>query len=199
MVTVLRIGHRRERDRRVTSHLILVARAFGASRIIIAGDEDSTLDHTIDKVVNQWGGEFKLDKRPFEDWNMILTEWKDSGGNIMHLTMYGENLLTFEQSESFHRLQKDPLQRTKLLIVVGGKKIPGKVFQLATWNIGVGNQPHSEVSALAVFLDHLMPHFLQQRFFGAQHQILPSLNGKKKYIEGNKDENQKSGTNRHYR
>ncbi|MFW9780504.1 MAG: tRNA (cytidine(56)-2'-O)-methyltransferase [Candidatus Heimdallarchaeota archaeon] len=191
MVTVLRIGHRRERDRRITSHLILVARAFGASRIIIAGEEDSTLDHTIDKVVNQWGGEFELEKRPFEDWKIILTEWKDLGGKILHLTMYGENLLAFEQSESFHRLQGDPLQRKKLLIVVGGKKVPGKVFQLANWNIGVGNQPHSEVSALAVFLDHLMPFILQQKFLGAQHQILPSLKGKKKYIEENKDENQK--------
>lgn len=191
LVTVLRIGHRRERDRRITSHLILVARAFGASRIIIAGEEDSTLDHTIDKVVNQWGGEFELEKRPFEDWKIILTEWKDLGGKILHLTMYGENLLAFEQSESFHRLQGDPLQRKKLLIVVGGKKVPGKVFQLANWNIGVGNQPHSEVSALAVFLDHLMPFILQQKFLGAQHQILPSLKGKKKYIEENKDENQK--------
>jgi tRNA (cytidine56-2'-O)-methyltransferase len=178
-----------ERDRRVTSHLALVARAFGASRIIIAGDRDSTLNHTVDTIVNQWGGEFNIEKRPFADWKIIITEWKESGGKILHLTMYGENLLTFEKSESFHRLQEDPIQRTKLLIVVGGKKVPGKVFHLANWNIGIGNQPHSEVSALAVFLDHLMPNMLQQKFAGAKHQIVPSLEGKKKYIEAKKHEN----------
>jgi tRNA (cytidine56-2'-O)-methyltransferase len=199
LVTIIRIGHRVKRDRRVTSHLVLVARAFGASRIIITGDEDSTLNQTMNTIVSEWGGEFKLEIRPFADWKIILTEWKDSGGKIMHLTMYGENLLTFEESEAFHRLQEDPTQRMKLLVVVGGKKVPGKVFKLANWNVGVGNQPHSEVSALAVFLDHLMPSILQQQFPGARHQILPSLEGNKKYMEANAHENQASRTNRGHR
>ena len=33
-VSVLRLGHRRDRDKRITSHLGLTARAFGANEIL---------------------------------------------------------------------------------------------------------------------------------------------------------------------
>ena len=39
------------------------------------------------------------------------------------------------------------------VVVVGGTKVPSEVFHLSDYNISVGNQPHSEVAALAVFLD----------------------------------------------
>ena len=35
MIIVLRIGHRIGRDKRITTHVALVARAFGANKIII--------------------------------------------------------------------------------------------------------------------------------------------------------------------
>jgi len=35
MITVLRIGHRISRDKRITTHVALVARAFGADKILI--------------------------------------------------------------------------------------------------------------------------------------------------------------------
>ena len=41
-VSVLRLGHRRERDKRITSHLGLTARAFGADEVILAGEEDDS-------------------------------------------------------------------------------------------------------------------------------------------------------------
>ena len=37
-ISVLRLGHRIERDKRITSHLGLTARAFGADEIILSGD-----------------------------------------------------------------------------------------------------------------------------------------------------------------
>ena len=37
-ISVLRLGHRRERDKRITSHLGLTARAFGANEVILAGE-----------------------------------------------------------------------------------------------------------------------------------------------------------------
>jgi tRNA (cytidine56-2'-O)-methyltransferase len=43
-----------------------------------------------------------------------------------------------------------------MIIVVGGTKVPGEVYRLADHNISVGNQPHSEVAALAIFLDSLV-------------------------------------------
>jgi len=35
MITILRIGHRISRDKRITTHVALVARAFGAEKIYI--------------------------------------------------------------------------------------------------------------------------------------------------------------------
>ena len=35
-IGVLRLGHRRERDKRITSHLGLTARAFGADEVFLA-------------------------------------------------------------------------------------------------------------------------------------------------------------------
>ncbi|MHA2245047.1 MAG: tRNA (cytidine(56)-2'-O)-methyltransferase [Candidatus Hodarchaeales archaeon] len=180
MVTILRIGHRIKRDKRITTHLALVARAFGAVRIIIAGDEDKNLLKTIDTVVSEWGGNFQLGIISYNEWRNFIQKWKGNKKNkIVHLTMYGENLSTFETSEDFDTIKK---RLQNLLVVVGGQKIPGKVFQYADWNIAISNQPHSEVSSLAVFLDHLTPNPLQNKFINAHKQIIPSLDGKKEYF-----------------
>lgn len=40
MIAVLRLGHRKKRDARVTTHVCLAARAFGASKIILSGEKD---------------------------------------------------------------------------------------------------------------------------------------------------------------
>jgi tRNA (cytidine56-2'-O)-methyltransferase len=40
-VTVLRLGHRPERDKRITTHVGLVARAFGAEEMLLAGGGDA--------------------------------------------------------------------------------------------------------------------------------------------------------------
>ena len=42
----------------------------------------------------------------------------------------------------------------KLLVVIGAKKLR-ELFDIADMNIAVGNQPHSEITALAVFLDRV--------------------------------------------
>ncbi|MFX0170357.1 MAG: tRNA (cytidine(56)-2'-O)-methyltransferase [Candidatus Hodarchaeota archaeon] len=184
MVTVLRIGHRVQRDKRITSHLALVARAFGASRIIITGEEDNSLVQSIEKIVSEWGGNFHLDLVPYDDWKSILLRWKEEKKKIVHLSMYGENLSDFESTEDFYNLKNQPQNLKNLLVIVGGKKVPGKVFHYADWNIAIGNQPHSEVSSLAVFLDHLIPNALQIQFENAEKRISPSLRGKKKFKIG---------------
>lgn len=181
MVTVLRIGHRVHRDKRTTTHLALVARAFGASRIIIAGEEDKNLIKTIEKVVSEWGGKFHLELIPYDEWKTIIVQWRTENKKIIHLSMYGENLTDFESSEYFYNLKHQPQNLTNLLVVVGGKKVPGKVFHYADWNIAIGNQPHSEVSSLAVFLDHLIPNALQVQFDKAEKRISPSLRGEKRF------------------
>ncbi len=190
LVTIFRIGHRIKRDSRTTTHLALVARSFGATRMIIAGDEDKNLLKTVDKVNSEWGGDFQLEIIPYDEWKNFLEKWKSEKDNkIVHLTMYGENIPIFERSEDFINLKKQPLNLSHLLIVVGGKKIPGKVFRYADWNIAITNQPHSEVSSLAVFLDHLTSDALQIRFSNSLKQIIPSIEGKKRYIGEKKNEN----------
>jgi tRNA (cytidine56-2'-O)-methyltransferase len=39
-ITVLRLGHRPQRDMRVTTHVALVARAFGADAVILTVKDD---------------------------------------------------------------------------------------------------------------------------------------------------------------
>ena len=41
------------------------------------------------------------------------------------------------------------------LVVVGAEKVPSELYKLASYNVSITNQPHSEVSALAIFLDRL--------------------------------------------
>jgi tRNA (cytidine56-2'-O)-methyltransferase len=182
LVTILRIGHRLNRDKRITTHLSLVARAFGAHRIVIAGEHDQNLLKSINKVVMEWGGGFKLEMIPYNKWETFIQEWKQGNKKIIHLTMYGENLPTFMKSEDLSNLKNKPENLKNLLCVVGGEKVPGKVFKYADWNIAITNQPHSEVSALAVFLEHLIPNSLTIEFNKAIKKIIPSIQGKKDYL-----------------
>ena len=43
-VTILRLGYRRGRDPRITTHLALVARALGAQKFLFSGDEDEKME-----------------------------------------------------------------------------------------------------------------------------------------------------------
>jgi len=190
LVTILRIGHRIFRDKRITTHLALVSRAFGASGIVIAGEKDEKIIKSVKKVVTEWGGDFTINFVPFEEWKPFLEEWTEKQYKIIHLTMYGENLPVFQQNKEFTDLSSSPELLKRLLVVVGGKKVPSKVFQYANWNIAVSNQPHSEVGALAIFLSHLIPNSLEKSFPNPSRQILPSIEGKKSYLgakNGNKE------------
>ncbi|MEM2794952.1 MAG: hypothetical protein QXY49_03760, partial [Thermofilaceae archaeon] len=67
-----------------------------------------------------------------------------------------------------------------ILVVVGAEKVPADVYKLADFNVAIGNQPHSEVAALAVFLDRLYGgKELLKKFKGGRLVIIPSLRGKK--------------------
>ena len=43
MITVLRLDHRLGRDTRITTHVCLTARAFGADKVILSGEHDNIL------------------------------------------------------------------------------------------------------------------------------------------------------------
>ena len=172
-IVVLRLGHRIERDKRVTTHVALVARAYGANEIIITGDRDESLIERIKKVVESWGGSFSA---RFEgSWKKVVKDFKSRSGVVVHLTMYGINLPRI--IDEIRGIWK---QGRSLLVIVGGEKVPGEVYGLADYNIAVTNQPHSEIAALATFLDWLQEgKELEREFPNARLKIIPSLRGKK--------------------
>ena len=68
----------------------------------------------------------------------------------------------------------------KLVVIVGGAKVPGEVFKLSQHNVAVGNQPHSEVAALGLFLDSWYGgNTVDRKFEDARLIIEPSAQGKK--------------------
>ena len=173
-VSVLRLGHRRERDKRITSHLGLTARAFGADEVILAGEEDESAIETWRSVSERFGGEFEC-RYEAKPMSFLRRFAKDAGdgkpGQIVHLTMYGESW-----RESISSIESN----RPMVIVVGGTKVPGEVFRLANYNISIGNQPHSEVAALGVFLESLIGQIDESiHFQGGEIQVVPSLDRKK--------------------
>jgi tRNA (cytidine56-2'-O)-methyltransferase len=166
-IVVLRLGHRPLRDKRVTTHVGLVARAFGADGMIIAGAKDKSLEESIRKAVEIWGGPFFI--KSGEKWKDIIKGWKSSGGLVVHLTMYG--LPVDEVSGSL--CGKD------LLLVVGAEKVPSEVFDMADFNASVGSQPHSEIAALAVLLDRVFKGAELKKEFKGKLKIVPDARGKR--------------------
>jgi tRNA (cytidine56-2'-O)-methyltransferase len=165
-ITVLRLGHRPSRDKRLSTHVGLVARAFGADNIFYSGLKDSSLEKSIQGVTRQWGGQFGL--AHVKDWKALVRNWK---GKSVHLTMYG---MPLEKKVGQIRKARD------LLVIVGGEKVPPEAYRLADWNVAVTNQPHSEVAALAVFLqEYFRGRELRKRFAKAKRRIIPQARGKK--------------------
>jgi len=169
-VAVLRLGHRPSRDKRVSTHLLLAARAFGAKKAYYTGIQDDSLEESIRKITLDWGGDFSLEYA--SGWKPVLGNWE---GKVVHLTMYG---LPFQ--EVVGEIRSDPAPK---LIVVGGAKVPGEVYGAAHWNVAVTGQPHSEVSALALFLHELYEgRELGLDFPGARLKVIPQVQGKKLQI-----------------
>ena len=165
-VTVLRLGHRPQRDKRLTTHLILAARAFGAEKVIYSGVRDRRMEEGIRSVVEEWGGDFTVEYD--ENWRRVVKEFK---GEVVHLTMYGLPVQTTVDQLKMNQGQK--------IVVVGGPKVPREIYDEADWNISVTGQPHSEVSALAVFLHMFFGGVeLNKKFEKAHLQIKPSEHGK---------------------
>ncbi|MGQ9479466.1 MAG: tRNA (cytidine(56)-2'-O)-methyltransferase [Thermoproteota archaeon] len=167
-VGVLRLGHRVFRDKRVTMHAFLVSRAFGASVFIIHGDRDSKLEENARKIVSTWGGRIRVEYA--ENWLDKVRKWKEEEALIVHLTMYGMPV-----EKMAHRME----EADRILVIIGGQKVPKEAYMVSDYNVSVTNQPHSEIAALAIFLDRLF----KGRELYMQHQnprilIVPSPRGK---------------------
>lgn len=164
MIQVLRLGHRGARDARVTTHVGLVARAFGATGLTVA-ERDARLERTLRDVVERFGGPFDVETGVA--WRPYVRAWKRRG-SVVHLTMYGE---PFEPVLG-------RLRERDVLLVVGAEKVPSDVFELADHNVAIGNQPHSEVAALALALDRLTQGAWTRKNFDGALRVVPNPRGK---------------------
>tara|TARA_Y100001970_G_scaffold196653_1_gene239187 strand:+ start:1687 stop:2202 length:516 start_codon:yes stop_codon:yes gene_type:complete len=156
---ILRLGHRPERDKRISTHVALTARAFGASKIYLS-NPDSRVIKSVEEVVDKFGGDFLIEstsnpKKIVASSNLL----------IVHLTMFG--LPIDKKIEDIKNKGKD------ILFIVGAEKVPAWVFEFSDYNIAIGNQPHSEVAALAIAMNKLYSKSYNTEFEG-KLSVIPS-------------------------
>ena len=176
VIEVVRIGQRVVRDDRVTTHVALVSRAFGAEKIFMT-EVNPEIKDTLEKINKTWGGNFVVE---FVDkWKPIIKKKKEENFKIVHLSMYGE---------SVNDVQEKISQEENLLVVVGAEKVPREIYDLADYNVGVGSQPHSEISALAILLDRIQKgKQFEKAFPDAKRKIIPTKTGKNVQVKETRD------------
>jgi tRNA (cytidine56-2'-O)-methyltransferase len=177
-IVVLRWGHRPQRDIRLTTHVALASRALGATGFILSDTTDEHLKATVEKVSKTWGGNFRFDMGV--SWKNAVNEWKAKGGIVVHLTIYGENVQT---SNVLSRIRESG---RNVLLLVGSQKVPAEFFsaEVSDFNVSIGNQPHSECAAVAVFLDRFFKgQELGRDFADATIHVVPQERGKKTEVK----------------
>ncbi|WP_255150522.1 tRNA (cytidine(56)-2'-O)-methyltransferase [Halorarius halobius] len=167
-LSVLRLGHRPGRDERMTTHVGLTARALGADRVYLP-DNAAGPRETVRDITDRFGGPFDVELTGSP--KALIREFE---GTVVHLTMYG---LPVQDVEAELR---DAHAEEPLLAVVGSEKVSFDVYEAADYNVGVTNQPHSEVAGVAVFLDRLFEgRELDREWTDADSRVVPMETGKK--------------------
>ena len=84
--------------------------------------------------------------------------------------MYGEDINTINS-----KIQKEE----EILVVVGAEKVPRDIYEKADYNVSIGTQPHSEISALAILLDRIQQgEQFNKKFSDSKRVIIQSKSGK---------------------
>ena len=124
---------------------------------------------SIDSVCKRWGGNFSVH---FETYKQAFKKFE---GISVHLTMYGipfENKIEEIKDIVFKN-------NSNLMIVIGAEKVPKDIYEMSDYNLSVTNQPHSEISALTLFLDRLYSgKEIKKEFKNAKLKIIPCEKGK---------------------
>lgn len=166
-ISILRIGHRPLRDKRITTHVALTARALGGSEMFV-DQHDEELEETIGKVVRNFGGDFRI-----ETGVNARKKLEEFRGLKIHLTMYGERIQDRIEDITARASGKD------VLIIVGAEKVPFDIYEKADYNISVTNQPISEVSALALFMDRFYGGDELNTHIRGKNNVIPTPLGKR--------------------
>ncbi len=168
-IEILRIGHRPERDKRITTHVALTARAFGATGIYI-DTKDPVIEENIESVNRNFGGEFFV--RSGIDPKEIASQ---KGFLKVHLTMYGMPL-----KDTVGKIKEAQLKAGDgIIIIVGAEKVPFWAYEVSDFNVSVTSQPISEVSALAILMDRLIDGRELENLIKGMRRIVPMERGKK--------------------
>jgi len=176
IIEVVRIGQRVVRDDRVTTHVALVSRSFGAQKIFMT-EVNPEIKDTLEKINKTWGGNFIVEF--IENWKSVIKKKKEEGFKIIHLSMYGQKI---------NDVQMQLRTEEKMLVVVGAEKVPREIYELADYNVGVGSQPHSEISALAILLDRIQNGKQFEKVFpDAKRKIIPTKKGKNVEVSETRD------------
>jgi tRNA (cytidine56-2'-O)-methyltransferase len=178
VIEVVRIGQRVVRDDRVTTHVALVSRAFGAKKIFMT-EVNPEIKDTLEKINTTWGGNFEVEF--VEKWKPVIKKKKDENYKIVHLSMYGEKIGDVQEKIGNE-------ENLLIVIVVGAEKVPREIYELADYNVGVGSQPHSEISALAILLDRIQKGAqFDNVFSNAKRKIIPTKTGKNVQVNETRD------------
>jgi tRNA (cytidine56-2'-O)-methyltransferase len=136
---------------------------------------DSNVEETIEKVTACWGGDFQFEMG--QPWKRVVKDWRAQNGITVHLTAYGENIQTSDVMKRIRMTKRD------VLVIVGSQKVPAGFFSesVSDFNVAVGNQPHSECSSLAVFLDRFFEgqELSEDVIRNAKKKIVPQVRGKR--------------------
>ena len=162
-IWIMRIGHRPERDKRVTTHVALSSRALGAKGIYV-DTPDPVLEENIRSVVDRFGGDYQI--KTGVTWKEAIKDFK---GKVVHLTMYGQQVV-----DAIPKIPKDE----DIMVIVGASKVPFEVYERADFNVSVGNQPHSEIAALAIFLDRFTEGKALYEDRDGKIKVVPNERGK---------------------
>jgi tRNA (cytidine56-2'-O)-methyltransferase len=139
-------------------------------------DVNDDIKSTIDDVNNRWGHASNFKIEIVKGWRNVILNWKKNGGVVIHLTMYGLNV-----DDIIGKIKDNS---NDILIIVGAEKVPKEIYTLSDYNIAVGNQPHSEISSLAIVLDRIFGgKQLKLNFESAKLKIIPSH--REKVVEKN--------------
>lgn len=167
MIKVLRLGHRAGRDDRISTHVGLTARQWGAEEVVFSGEKDTNMIESQQDIIDRWGGD--IDVSYTESWKNVIKEFD---GLKVHLTMYGLRI-----DDEIGDI-KERFEDEDLLVIVGAEKVPRWVYENVDYNLSVGNQPHSEIAALAVFLDRIQDRDIKTGFEDADIEVEPSKDRK---------------------
>ena len=101
--------------------------------------------------------------------------------NVMSVEQIGRALLRFQEdvSRKINNIENKIRNEDKILVIVGAEKVPREVYELADYNVAIGNQPHSEISALSVLLDRIYQgKQFESDFDNPERVIIPQEHGK---------------------